>query len=82
MTTPDAVLGELAALAERYLDVERLCLLCKNAPACMSLVFVDSTRTNGYAHGCIFATCVFCRLSESFEERVNVALSKERGRWN
>jgi hypothetical protein len=86
--TPEraAVVPELAALAEKYMDVLRPCFLCQEAPAVTPLVFVADGRHGTRVRGAVVAVCAVCLCSEDFQARIEQALSTARARgqaiWN
>ena len=82
-----AGLPALAALAERYLDVPRVCFLCREAPATTSLVFLADAAPPGRIRGCVFAVCAFCLCQENFQARAAKALRQDQDQrevavWN
>jgi hypothetical protein len=76
----------LEALVERYMDSQPQCLLCREAPGVMPLVYIADTREGHRVRGCCFAVCVFCWLGDNFQARIAQALRKarvqEQGAWN
>jgi hypothetical protein len=77
----------LEALAERYLDVPRVCFLCREAPATTPLVFVADATVDAGVCGCVFGVCMVCLCSDDFQARVCMALrqdqrEREAAPWN
>jgi len=82
-----AVLQRVQDLAESYLDVPRVCFVCRDAPAVSPMVFVAGVSSDGRAHGSIFALCGFCLCRDDCAARVNEALKedmheREMATWN
>jgi hypothetical protein len=79
----------LQVLAERYLDVPRMCFLCAAWPAVAPLVYVGDAKGVGGRRRCaVFGACVVCLATDpsDFEHRVNKALRtvrpQEMAPWN